>query len=179
MSRCKSTEWSAQLLWLLLGLRTTPKEIDNISPAESVYGETLHVPAYFFPNTTTPDIEATRMAMNHFQPVPQNYKDDRTRFMPPDLRHCRHVFLRINATKPPLTPPYSGPYLIKDQREKTLRLQVGNKLEWVSIDHVKQAYLLGNDVPPVEFSRVRHPLTRTRPPLGGSIVEANLPHLTA
>ena len=149
MSRHKSTEWSAQLLWLLLGLRTTPKEIDNISPAERVYGETLHVPAYFFPNTTTPDIEATRMAMNHFQPVPQTYKDDRTRFMPPELRDCSHVFLRIDAAKLPVTPPYSGPYLIKDRKEKTLRLQMGNKLEWVFIDRFRPAYLLGNDVSPV------------------------------
>ena len=171
MSRCKSTEWSAQLPWVLLGLRTAPKEIDNVSPAERVYSETLHVPADFFPNTTTPTV-------NRFKHVPQTYKDDRTRFIPPDLRDCSHTFLRIDAAKPPLTPPYSRPYLIKDRKEKTLHLQIGNKLEWVSIDHVKPAYLLDNDVPPVEFSRAGCPLTRTRPPLGGSIVEASLPDPT-
>ena len=164
MSRCQSAEWSTQLPWVLLGLRTTPKEVDDVSPAERVYGETIHVPADFFPGPTLTDAAATRTAVNRWRPVPQTYKDSRTRFVPPDLRNCSHAFLRVDAAKPPLTPPYTGPYLIRDRKEKTLRLQIGNKLDWVSIDRLKPAYLLNDDPPPVRYSRAGRLLTRTRPP---------------
>ena len=129
MSRCQSTEWSEQLPWVLLGLRTAPKEVDDVSPAERVYGKTIHVPADFFPCPTLADVDATRAAVSRWKPVPQTYRDDRTQFVPSGLQKCSHAFLRINAAKPPLTPSYSGSYLIKDRKEKTLRLQTGNKLE--------------------------------------------------
>ena len=48
MSRCSSERWKIELPWVMLGLRTTPKDDDEHSPAERVYGDQLTVPADFF-----------------------------------------------------------------------------------------------------------------------------------
>ena len=55
MSRCSSERWKPELPWVMLGLRTTPKDDDKHSPAERVYGDALTVPADFFrPGTDLP-----------------------------------------------------------------------------------------------------------------------------
>ena len=55
MSRCSSSDWVSQLPWVLLGLRTTPKEGMDVSSAEMVYGDPLHVPADFFLSSHSED----------------------------------------------------------------------------------------------------------------------------
>jgi hypothetical protein len=39
--------WSAHLPWVLLGLRAAPREEDNISPAQSVFGTPIVLPGQF------------------------------------------------------------------------------------------------------------------------------------
>jgi hypothetical protein len=57
-----------------------------------------------------------------------------------DLHNCTHVFLRQDATRRALEPPYSGPYQVLSRREKTLQLLVRGKAVTVSSDRVKPAY---------------------------------------
>ncbi|ROT85274.1 hypothetical protein C7M84_018261 [Penaeus vannamei] len=54
MARCTKSDWKAQLPWVLLGIRTSPKEGLQVSPAEMVFGEALTVPGEFFPSLDTP-----------------------------------------------------------------------------------------------------------------------------
>ena len=49
-SRCACGDWHFHLPWVMLGLRTCPKEGLLVSPAEMVFGETLAVPGEFFPS---------------------------------------------------------------------------------------------------------------------------------
>ncbi|XP_076054476.1 uncharacterized protein LOC143033164 [Oratosquilla oratoria] len=49
MASCNNGSWLPQLAWILLGLRTAIKDDLNVSPAEMVLGQTLVVPAEFFP----------------------------------------------------------------------------------------------------------------------------------
>lgn len=44
-SRCSAPDWPAHLPWVLLGLRSAPKEDSGIYLAELVYGTPLTVPA--------------------------------------------------------------------------------------------------------------------------------------
>jgi hypothetical protein len=39
-----NTSWTAELPWVLLGLRSQPREDSNISSAEAVYGTPLVLP---------------------------------------------------------------------------------------------------------------------------------------
>ena len=46
-ARCVDGSWNQQLPWVLLGLRTTPKEGIGLSAAEMVFGTTLCLPGEF------------------------------------------------------------------------------------------------------------------------------------
>ena len=66
MSRCSSERWKAELPWVMLGLRTTPKDVDDHSPAERVYGDALTVPADFFRQSTDIPPPALNEAVQRF-----------------------------------------------------------------------------------------------------------------
>ncbi|XP_064106831.1 uncharacterized protein LOC135215810 [Macrobrachium nipponense] len=71
---CQGPGWKAQLPWVLLGLRTTPRANSSPSPAENMYGETLTVPGEFFPtNSTDPDIPLARGTAQMFVPCRETY----------------------------------------------------------------------------------------------------------
>ena len=176
MSRCTSEKWKLELPWVLLGLRTTPKDVDDHAPAEKVYGDNLTVPADFFRQSLNLKLPELRDAVQRFIPCRQTYHAARTSYVPPDLMSSSHVFVRTDAVKPPLTPPYTGPYKVLQRREKTFQLQIRNKLDWFSIDRLKPAYLLENDQPPVTFSRAGRPLRGRQLSQGGSTVTMSEPH---
>ena len=163
MTRCTDASWISQLPWVLLGLRTTPKDDSNISVAEMVFGDPLVVPAEFFPCTAdTPDIARLRDIVGKHAPCKQSYQDARKTYVPPSLSTATHVFLRIDSHKPPLTPPYAGPYKILRRKTKTLLLAIKGSQDWVSIDRVKPAFLPSEDAPPIKFSRAGRPLVSSK-----------------
>jgi hypothetical protein len=55
---------------------------------------------------------------------------------------CTHVFLRQDATRRALEPPYSGPYKVLSRIVKTLQLLVRGRPVTVSADRVKPPYTL-------------------------------------
>jgi hypothetical protein len=63
-------------------------------------------------------------------------------FVHSELEKCTHVFLRQDATRRALEPPYSGPYQVLSRRGKTLQLLVRGRPFTVSTDRVKLAYTL-------------------------------------
>ena len=172
MSRYTSDRWKAELPWVLLGLRTTPKDADDHAPAEKVYRDNLTVPADFFRKSSNLPLTDLRDAVSRFIPCQQTYSTSRTTYVPADLQSSSHVFMRVDAAKPPLTPPYSGPYKVLQRKEKSFQLQIRNSTDWVSVDRLKPAYLLDNDQPPVKFSRAGRPLRVRRLSQGGSTVAA-------
>lgn len=161
MSRCRSTTWSSQLPWVLLGLRTAPKEGLGVSSAEMVYGDALVVPGEFFPDASScDDLARLRRIVGKFAPFKQTYRAPSHRYIPRDLHTTKYVFLRTDASKPPLTPPYTGPYEVIARKEKTFLLRIKGADDWVSIDRLKPAYLQDDDPPPVQLSRAGRPLSR-------------------
>ena len=163
ITRCKDASWVSQLPWVLLGLRTTPKDASNVSSAEMVYGDPLVVPSEFFPSSpATPDVSRTRRLVDNLAPFPQTYKPARTTYVPKSLHSATHVFVRIDSHRPPLSPPYSGPYQVLQRRKKAFLLLIRNSKDWVSIDRLKPAFLQADDQPPVHFSRAGRPLFQTK-----------------
>ena len=153
MARCTSPDWLQQLPWVLLGLRTTPKEGIDVSSAEMVYGEPLHVPADFFPGSRAdPDLAHLREFASRFVPMPQTYHPQKCSFIPADLTTATHVFVRVDSHRPPLTPPYTGPFKILDRGPKAYKVDLRGREDWVSLDRLKPAYLPQQDTPPVRLS---------------------------
>ena len=163
MARCTSSSWASNLPWVLLGLRTTPKEGIDAAAAEMVYGDNLHVPADFFSSSSNQTLQQLRDTVAKFAPCRQTYRDERKTYTPPDLQTASHVFIRVDAHKPPLTPPYTGPFKVLQRKDKAYKLDIRGTTDWVSIDRLKPAYLISKDQPSIQFSRAGRPLRRAHP----------------
>ena len=148
MARCADSEWSYNLPWVLLGLRTTPKEGLNVSPAEMVYGETITVPGEFFPPSEEDSdvhmqLSRLRKVVGEYRPfIPSKDNDARQRiYVPRDLLTAKYVFVRHDSYRSPLSPPYKGPYLVLARKAKVFQLELESRTDWVSIDRLKPAYV--------------------------------------
>lgn len=147
MARCSSSDWAYHLPWVLLGLRTMPKEGLGVSSAEMLYGQPLIVPGEFFPvpepNDTmhTAELQAARWSAQQFAPCKPTHNNRRESHIPPDLLTTTHVFIRQDLVKPALSPPYKGPYLVLSRNDKSYQLNINGRIDWVSIERLKPAYI--------------------------------------
>jgi uncharacterized protein (DUF2267 family) len=147
----ESVRWSTKLPMVLLALRSTIKTDVGLAPAEMVYGTTLRLPGELFhpaPPTAKPPefITALRDAMAQLRPTPgTDHNTKRSIFVPSDLSNVSHVFLRIDAIRPPLQPRYEGPFAVLERREKTYKIQRERSTAWVSIDRLKPAFVIRDD----------------------------------
>ena len=58
-----------------------------------------------------------------------------------EIGTCLHVFLRRIAIAPPLTAPYDRPYKVIVRSGSVMKILIKGKVETVSLDRVKPAYL--------------------------------------
>ncbi|XP_064087493.1 uncharacterized protein LOC135202168 [Macrobrachium nipponense] len=127
MACCKGPNWKAQHPWVLLGLHTAPRANGDPSPAEKLYGETKKMPGKFFPaDSNNPDIPLPRLraAARKFVPCQETYTNRKKQFRPSALDSCRFVFIRNNATHPPLMWPYWDPHRDVHQEEKAFLISI-------------------------------------------------------
>ncbi|XP_068205295.1 uncharacterized protein [Palaemon carinicauda] len=147
MSHCKDYSWFTQLSWVLLGLRTTPKDALDVSAAGMVYGDGLVVHPEYFPSATSSDnLKRLRHNVERFTLHCQTYKPQAKQHILNDLHSSMHVFLRKDTTNPPLIAPYMGLFLVIRRTLKACLLNMSNKESWVSIDRLKPAYLLPDNL---------------------------------
>ncbi|KAJ8401807.1 hypothetical protein AAFF_G00377780 [Aldrovandia affinis] len=141
----KDDSWTDRLPWVLLGLRTAPKEDLQSSSAELVFGQALRVPGDFIPEPTTPwVVSSQRPALlnkaNAFKPVPTSQHGLPRAWIPTDLSTAQYVFIRHNAHRSPLKPPYDGPFRVMETGDKTFIVDVGGKPERITVDRLKPAH---------------------------------------
>ena len=140
-------QWTEALPLVLLGIRTAFKEDLQASVAELVYGEPLRVPGELLTPTTEPAdpaqlITELRQHMARLRPIPASRHASPATFVHRDLGNCTHVFLRQDAVRRALEPPYRGPYQVLTRRDKTMQILVRDRPVTVSTDRVKPAYML-------------------------------------
>ena len=58
------------------------------------------------------------------------------------LSTCSHVFIRVDAVRRPLSPPYEGPFLVRARGPKTFTVEKSGKPYVVTIDRLKPAAVL-------------------------------------
>ncbi|XP_071452910.1 uncharacterized protein [Hetaerina americana] len=144
--------WSDVLLWVLLGFRSAWREDLKATPAMMVYGEPLRLPGEFFSPRTNPIAEAhfaaqLRGHMQQLHPLPITRHGEKAVFQHRDLASSSQVFVRHEATKRALQPPYDGPFEVLNRTEKYFTLRVNGKESTVSIDRLKPAFFLKDDSP--------------------------------
>ena len=117
MARLTGPDWIDKLPWVLLGIRTVPKEDLECSSAEMVYGAPLTVPGDFLPRGQDTDdvaqfLPRLRETVRKLAPRPPVPHGTKPSSVPTALADSRFVFVRRDSHRPPLTPPYEGPYKV-------------------------------------------------------------------
>ena len=142
-----SSKWTELLPLILLSLRTTFKQDLLCTPVQLVYGTTLRLPGQFFiPSPATmpldPTLYADRLSsyMHQLRPVPPRLQSPPSH-APSNLSTCTHVFVRHDAIRKPLDPPYDGPYQILSRHTKHFILDIHGKQISFMLDRLKPAHL--------------------------------------
>ncbi|XP_011162834.1 uncharacterized protein LOC105197925 [Solenopsis invicta] len=138
--------WIETLPVVLLGLQTSFKENIKASAAELVYGMSLHLPGEFFLNeesTTDPQtfIKRFRESMREIRARPVARHDKRKVFVHKTLYSCTHIFVRVDAVKKPLEPPYEGRFeIIKRITDTIFKIDVKGRRTNISTERLKPAF---------------------------------------
>ena len=115
-AKLTSSTWVRELPWVLLGLRTVPKDDLGCSTAELVYGSTLKLPGEFVEETAS-EIPVERLhqlrgKLAALMPVPPRWQqkvDSRCQAdIPTLLQNAKYVFVRVHGVKPSLSRQYDG-----------------------------------------------------------------------
>ncbi|XP_066964234.1 uncharacterized protein [Macrobrachium rosenbergii] len=142
MAHCTAEDWKHQLPWVLLGLRTAPRADGTPSAAEKTYGEPLVVPGELVTEDRhTPSLQRLRDMVGKFAPCKRTYTGRPAPFTSPGLSSATHVFVRVDAVRPPLTRPYRGPFRVLERNSKAFLLALPGRNDWVSVDRLKPAFL--------------------------------------
>ncbi|XP_046395739.1 uncharacterized protein LOC124163001 [Ischnura elegans] len=145
--RHETDSWYDTLPAVLLGIRAAWKADIGASPAELLYGEPLRLPGEFFA-PTQPDNEdesfvaKLRRHFRRIQLVPASHHGERPVFVHQDLQSASQVFVRTDATRPPLQPPYVGPFRVVRRDAKFFVVGMKGKEKAVSVDRLKPSYIL-------------------------------------
>lgn len=145
-ARLTGPNWMDELPWVMLGIRTAPKEDLGTSSAELVFGAPLMVPGDFVPAapsspSPTQFLSSLRDKVRSLAPVPTSRHGLHTARIPSDIYNASFVFVRRDGHRPALQPPYEGPFKVLTPGEKVFVLDRGGKPESVSIDRLKPAHL--------------------------------------
>lgn len=158
-------DWDEVLPLVLLGIRSAWKEDIASSSAEMLYGETLRLPGDLFQPSAvevtdhSSFISRFRNHIRAIKPTPFIRHGETKSFVHKDLSTASAVFLRQDAVRKPLQPPYSGPYKVIARTEKVFKIDIGGKIVTVSIDRVKPAYMI-RDFDPLVPAAPEPPATK-------------------
>jgi len=126
---------------VLLGLRTVSKEDTGFCSEEAVYGSALSVPGEFLsvpefpPDSFLRKIQLASSGLS--APPPHHVASAAPKPLPNSLLQADFVFVCEDASVPPLSPLYRGPFKVLERQSKFFRLQIGAKVDVVSVDRLK------------------------------------------
>ncbi len=163
-----STHWLDVLPLVMLGIRSAIKDDLAATTAELVYGATLRLPAQFFScevNSLPDPTDFMSRLKSHMLSVrvkaPRSLQKNFS--VHKELSTCTHVFVRCDAVRKPLQPPYDRPFEVIDRKEKYFILDFGGRKNTVAIDRLKPAYLDDSYLQEVTGNKNLPPLTSSSP----------------
>ena len=115
------------------------------------FGENVTVPGDLLQPPGLSNQEEIQEEVKKFLPPPIIHSQ-RTMNISKSLTEQTHAFIRVDNVKPPLTPPYTDPYVILQRTPKAYKLDLGNKQDWISLDRLKPAYV-DEDEYQINFSK--------------------------
>ena len=147
MARAQSDPaWTQHLPLVLLGVRTSLREDSGTSPAELLYGAHLRLPGDFvsgpsssFSASPSEFVALLRDRLAASAPMPTEYHGHSAVHLPSSLASATAVYLRVDAVRKPLVPPYEGPFQVLQRNAKTFTICRSGKPVVVSVDRLKVA----------------------------------------
>ena len=79
--------------------------------------------------------------MKELRAIPPRQPAARAIHVSTDLASCTHVFVRHDAVRRPLQPPYDGPFMVLRRGNKMMTIDRRGRRDVVSIDRVKPAHI--------------------------------------
>ena len=145
-ARLTGPNWIDELPWVLLGIRTAPKEDLGCSSADLVYGSPLTVPGDFIAKEGqhtdhNSQLQQLRERVGTLAPVPTSRHGIVSVSVPAKLQQAQYVFVRRDAHRTPLQRPYEEPFRVIETEPKTFKLDKRGKTETVTVDRLKLAHL--------------------------------------
>ncbi len=139
-ARLTGPNWMDELPWVLLGIRTAPKEDLGCSSAELVYGAPLTVPGDFLANhghhsDHSFQLQRLRDQVHKLAPVPTAQHGITPSAVPQGLQLAKFVFVRRDAHRTPFQRPYEGPFKVIESGPKTFKLDIGGKTDGRPTNH--------------------------------------------
>ena len=146
-ARAAHADWFHHLPWILLSFRTTPAEVSNISPAQAVFGTQLQLPVQHSFIASNPPLSSDLLSNRPFFPPSSTIHNQPLQpahppHLPPALQTATHVFVRKDGKTPPLSPKYDGPYQVLQRHPSYFSLQIGPRIDTISIHCLKPAHIL-------------------------------------
>ena len=146
MARQAGPSWMDHLSVVLMGIRASIREDSLVSPAELVFGAPFRLPGAVFDTAQDSQwnveefVRTLRSHLASLAPHPVLYHRTETGSVPRSLLAASAVFLRIDAVRRPLEPPYEGPFEVLLRGPKTFTIRRGSKDVVVSVDRLKPAF---------------------------------------
>ena len=144
-----SGTWLDHLPFVLLGMRTAIRPDSSCAPADLLYGAPLRLPGDMFsPSEPAPlpsDFASRlRVVLSAAAPIPIAHHGVPVSHVDPALASASHVFLRVDAVRRPLVPPFLGPFRVLGRSPdlKTFDILQNQKTVTVTVDRLKAAHYL-------------------------------------
>ena len=138
------SNWASHLPLVMRGLPNASKEDSSFSPAEAVYRANLSLPGEFIEHSEFPPevfLRIIKLAVSGFSGPPQHHVPlPQPQHLPRELLTAEFIFVQDDASKPPLSPLYRGPYEVLKRYEKFFILQIGDKSDSAPVDRLKAVY---------------------------------------
>jgi len=76
-----------------------------------------------------------------FKLVPRSQHGQPQSYVPSSLKSAEYVFVRQDYHRGTFQPPYIRPFHVLESGNKTCKIDMGGRLEYMSVDHLKPAHL--------------------------------------
>jgi hypothetical protein len=139
-------DWPSHLPWILLGLRTTPREDSGLSMAELVYGSALLHGSLV--TTAEPPPELFGQHLRSAVPCVATRQPPASQSAAAPLKsllEADFIYVRSPPAAPALSPACRGPYKVVQMGDKYFMLKIGDRFDAISVDRLKPH--LGPSVP--------------------------------
>ncbi|GFT33006.1 uncharacterized protein TNCV_149871 [Trichonephila clavipes] len=147
-------------------LRSAMKSDLKATGSELVYGTTLRLPSDLISSeslqtSVTPTYVSKLITMmRKLSPISPDSHSCTKSYVHQSLNTCTHVFLRNDKILSPLTPPYTGPHLVKSRSDKNFVICINNKNVTATIDRCKPAFEFSDFNSQKGSSNFEPPLTK-------------------